>query len=513
MDSEGSSLRSLSTELLLLIFEHLSLPALLALSKTSRSFHYLALPIYLSRHGIMNPEPRALVLENRAVRALPGLEAALFITSLDYFSYKFVLRWEGEGSDFVRSVQQLHRFVYKLTEVKSVALDLGNIDSRWLDGLAIVNSAKWQPDFLRLLDTILDRKCTSLTVTHGYFLPSSSLKVSSTYRTRVGDSVSAVTSFLGSSLSVGHKVPVRAEPPLHADLQMLCVHSNLLLSHPVYDWTMQTINRSSITSLSLRFPGWSSGDWAIVLSSIAVPSLKSFTAETIDIALVDLLKFLSRHPSIQSLNLHPYFNYSSPQKLPRRSKKLFLPQLASLSGNPKNIKTILSRFHSLPRLHAITLTLPLHQRVFRIADFEKLSMEIGRVVQGITPTVLALRFSVPYDISREEAIREQYASTQLPSVTTIAFSTDGHFAFSKWTLPLLPTWLTSFKSLQNVSLAEDCVPADPESRRRLINSISQKCPKIRAVTFGEQYHVQRIFIKAETEQGENGDALTGSPAS
>jgi hypothetical protein len=482
-------LTALSTELLLLIFESLLPPALLAVSKTSQRLHYLALPVYLSRYGIDDADLRSrhLVLENEAVCALPGLQTLITLTSLDSLSCKF----GGGDPHFAWEVHHLISFVLKLEGVKAVTLHLGNIDSRWVDGLAVLNSEGWKADFVNLLTRILEKGCTQLVVTHGHFLRIDVPEPSLHLRTRGGsirDSVSSIATFLIASPPRATLVTQHNAPPR---LQIFSIHSDLFFIDPFYEWFMQIMATSPIHTLSLRISGIPRETWSATLSSIAIPSLSNFLVETIDITFMDLLKFLSRHPSIQRLDLHPNFTYPGSRKLGRRTKRPQLPQLRCLSGSPGNVRDLLDVLRSpLPQLHSVELFLPIQQSVFRAVDFARLGGKIAAAIQGVMPKELSLKFLVPYfvdDHSRDNArIATNRVSPPLNSVQTLILSSDGHFAFIKWIMPGLPEWLSSFPALQRVSFASDCAPLDSPSRVALAQLVSHACLSITSVSMGEE---------------------------
>ena len=477
-----SKIFSLSTELLLLILDNVCTPGLLALARTSRLLHHLALPTYLSRYGIHDPTSRTLVLESdAAVQALPGLQISLFITSLDHLSYKF----RGVHPHFAREVHQLLCFVTRLSQVNEVTLDLGNIDSRWVDGFAITSSIVWKPDFLRLLDVILKKKCLSLTVTHGRFLnpapPSPpSFKLTNRHHvvTIIDDSLSAIRQFLGSSRRISSKHGVTLHHASYpSELYKFCIHADILFSPSFHEWTMGTINTCPITSLSFRLAGLHSSTWTSLLSCITIPTLTHFSPETADITFTDLLRFFSRHPSIIDVRLHAHINHLGSGRLSRPfiNKKRLLPNLASLGGCLGNINILLDYLQPVPQLQSMSLSLSVHQRPFQTSDFEKLNGEIGTVIQDTRPLALSLRFSVPFlhGESFESKPNDEIFLHSFRSVRALNLSTDGCFDFSRWIIPGLLNWLSkTFPALHDVSFASDCVPVDAEHRDAFVNTIS-----------------------------------------
>src|SRR5262245_26040592 len=79
-----ATLVDLPNELLLIIFAHLSSDDLYSLAVLCRRLHLIALPIYLSAHGIEDPqdfvspgkERATLLLNSVQLKALPGLRLA-----------------------------------------------------------------------------------------------------------------------------------------------------------------------------------------------------------------------------------------------------------------------------------------------------------------------------------------------------------------------------------------------------------------------------------------------------
>jgi hypothetical protein len=487
-----SRLLSLSTELLLLILENVRTSGLLALSRTSRLLHYLALPTYLSRHGINDPTSRKLVLESQAAHALPGFQISLFITSLDHLSYKF----KGVHPHFAREVNQFLRFVTRLSHINEVTLDLGNIDCRWVDGLAIASSNFWKPDFVRLLMVILQKKCVSLTITHGRFLnpdlPFHGPSALASRHTIIGDSVSAIKKLLGpvNSHRSAADYGMALRPTYSNELHKFCIHADVLLTRPFHDWMMGTLNTSPITSLSFRLLGLHPTTWTNILSSVTIPTLSQFSPESPDITFDDLLRFFFRHPSIVDVGLHPHINHLDSGRLPGpRTKKRLLPNLASLSGSPGNIRTLLNYLHPVPQLQSISLSLRVHQRLFQTSDFGKLNSEIGVVMQDTKPLALSLRFSVPFNIDEpfeSKPGKNENFLLSFPSVQTLSFSTDGRFDFTRWIIPVLLDWLSkTFPALHHVSFAGNCVPVEADLRAAFVHTISQTYRGIELEIVGE----------------------------
>ncbi|KAF9460759.1 hypothetical protein BDZ94DRAFT_885655 [Collybia nuda] len=485
-------LLNLSTELLLLIFESLPAPALLSVSRASRQLHYLALPVYFSRYNISNIdlERGRLALEGDTMRALPGLQTSISLTSLDHLSCKF----SGGNSYFTWEVHHLCCLISKVERVRAVTLDLGNIDSRWIDGLTLINDKAWKERFICLLAGVVNKGCSHLVVTHGHFIPVDSPELLVNARKPRGsfrESVSSVTAFLKPPSSTLRKL---LEAPYLNQLENISIHSSLFFINPFHEWFIQIISTSPIHTLSLRLSGIPHKTWSSTLSRINIQSLSYFSAESVDIRFVDLQKFLSRHPSIETLDLHPNFVYAGPRNLGRRAKRPHLPEFHSLSGSPENVRDLLDTLRPpLPHLRTIKLSLPTQQSVFRAVDFLKLENKISEVIQGVMPTELSLRFLVPYfvdDQSRGVKAGSSYERVfpLFPSVQILKFVSDGHFAFVKWIIPKLPQWLATFPSLRHVMFSGDCTPSDSSGRTALVQSIGFACTTVTLIVMDKEHH-------------------------
>ncbi|KAG6857728.1 hypothetical protein H0H87_004144 [Tephrocybe sp. NHM501043] len=483
---EQSRLHSLSTELILVILEYLPNPALVSIAKASRDLHYLALPIFFARHGIeCSSELRALVLHEKAVPALPGLRAALFISSVDSISCKF----QGpEELHFTWGVVELLRFIHRLNRVSRLSLNVGNIDTRWVDGLATAASEAWKPGFIRLMDTAIERGCVSLTVANGHFLVASSLLKEGARLE--GPDVAPARTFMGLPLP-RRKQASRAQAAPQNKLTSFSVHSNMLLSPPFYEWTLQTLHSSPITSLSLRISGISQNTWPLVLDAISLPLLTSFAAETTDIAFPALLHFLKRHVNITTLVLHSHFTYPGSPARPKHYKKnVLVPNLTTLGGSTGNVRVLLSHLHpeTAVGVQEIALVIPQHQRIFQPADFVALGALIEAALCDITPIALSLRFSVPYETVHPREAGAEAQLLSMSSVERITFSTDGYFAFGKWVVPCIPAWLgKNFVKLRDVRLSGACIPSvDVEGRENFIRSIKESCSRVQTVMFEDE---------------------------
>lgn len=71
----------------------------------------------------------------------------------------------------------------------------------------------------------------------------------------------------------------------------------------MYPYTVGLINLSLSTSLYFRSIEIESSAWSQILYCLQIPTLKVFLLENLTIALLDVVFFLQRHPTITSLGL------------------------------------------------------------------------------------------------------------------------------------------------------------------------------------------------------------------
>lgn len=510
------NLLSLTTELILLVLDKCLTVDLHTIAQTSRQLHFLAIPLYLSRFGIRDGlQAKEIHLEGRYTLALLGLQCSLIVPPLERLSVKF-----NHATYFANELRRLLAFISHSERIREVTLHFGNIDSRWVNGLIAVSSVKWRTDLIKLLEILVERKCETLNVRLGYFLTYETLITAEQdveavpkHRAFIDRQISAVSNLLGvssSSTAVVKKITVRNRANSmsvqlqNRSLRTFRLHSNLFFTHPFYSWMMDMFRKTPITSLSLQASGVMEEEWTSFLQSLTIPTLNHVAFISMHILFPDLLIFISRHPHLTSVDLHPHYQCSLGKKLPKKWK-LSLPSLASIGGSPANVKLFLSRSQPLPALHHFSLSLPVHQRPFGLGDFEMINKMILTAINNYQPRTLTLEFLVPVvwddlpnDVNNNDYVTASSAGAEstraslFPTVETIRFSTDGSFAFSRWTLPLLPRWLATFTALRQVSLATDCLPQCSVERQWTVRAIKEACPRVSSVLLDDDKHVRKV---------------------
>ncbi|KAF8629440.1 hypothetical protein AX15_003485 [Amanita polypyramis BW_CC] len=508
--AQSLNLLSLTTEVLLLVLDKCLTVDLLSISQTSRQLHYVAIPLYLSRFSIRNGlSAKEIHLEGRYMHALLGLQSSLIVPSLDRLSVKF-----NDGIYFAQEVRRLLSFIRRSGRIREVTLHFGNIDSRWVNGLIAVSSVTWRSDLTKLLSMLVECKCEVLNLRQGYFLTYETLitteqdpVVLPKRRAFLGGRIPAMSSLFSASSTMTAKQAVRHQHPVLVELQdrslrTFRLHSNLFFTHSFYSWMMDMFRKTPIRSLSLQASGVMDEEWTSFLQSLTVPTLTHVAFISSYIPFPDLLLFISRHPQLTNVDLHPHFRYPPDKKLSKKWK-LSLPSLTSVGGNPENVRLFLNRLQPIPTLKHFSLSLPVHQRPFGLCDFEMVDKMIMSGTKNYRPRILTLEFLVPVicddlpnytnDDSGANLTRTYTRSVGLfPTVEIIRFSSDGCFTFSKWTLPLLPQWLASFPALKRVSLATNCLPQGGAERKTTMKAIKESCPNVKDVVLDDNEYVRRV---------------------
>ncbi|KAK2464294.1 hypothetical protein APHAL10511_003751 [Amanita phalloides] len=507
--SQKRNLLSLNTEVILLLLNKCLAVDLIAISQTSRRLHYIAMSLYLTRFGVKNGlQAKEVHLEGRCMHALHGLQSSLAIPGLDRLSVKF-----NDGIYFAQEIRHLISFISRSACIREVTLHFANIDSRWVNGLISVSSATWRSDLLKLLSILVERKCEVLNVRLGYFLTYETLitaeqdaAVIPKSRAFIDRQISAVSSLLGVSFT-GVKRRLVVQKPTSMDLQdrslrTFRLHCNIFFTHTFYSWMMEMFRKTPLTSLSLQALGVMEEEWTAFLRSLTIPTLTHVAFISSHILFQEILTFVSRHPYLTSVDLHPYYQCFVGKGLSKRWK-FALPGLDSIGGSPANVKLFLGRIQPTPAIQHFSLSLPVHQRPFGLGDFELVDKMILTAVKNYHPHTLTLEFVVPvisdelsYEASSGSgdsgASAAIYAHRRVfPSVETIRFSSDESFAFSKWILPLLPLWLATFPALKQVSLATSCLPQGAD-RQQFVEAIQEACPGVDNVLVDDNECVRKV---------------------
>ena len=491
----------LPDEIIIFILEDLEDDDLFSLALLSRQLHQLALPIYLTRNGISSrPSSQLLLFDDRSNSILKALNTALFKPSLN--SLLCTLLCHKSPDDLFRQILMINRLVGKVT-LNEASITFDKVDplepakeeivmSRFFEDIEDPDHGLAQEfgrELTVMMEMILASGCRSFTISH-----------SGTYSPPSNETKAAIlTNFHGLQF-IKEKVTKlllpfssmfpRLYPTSTNALKTFNLHSPIAIHPQLCRWTIDTLNNSNITSLSIsQNRSTKSSVWSLVLPCITIPSLSHLSIDLCSIKTVDLFKFLCRHPLIQDLFLGR--NILSP--IPSQTLiKNALKHVRQLTAHPKWLVHLLTPQGCLPSLSCIRILWRIQNKQhFSFATLNGLLEPIACRLGSIEELHLVLSFgsiSSDWMVSTPSTLNLRDGSSNLPPLTSV---THLELHIGTYSLPLavttrLPRWLAEFPvlaSLKMMTMAEAGPFCDSE-RDFFVRSVLSSCPKLDDVKFG-----------------------------
>ena len=495
----------LPNEIIIFILEDLEDDDLFSLALLSRQLHHLALPIYLSRNGISSrPSSQLLLFDDRSNPILKALNTALFKPSLN--SILCTLLCHKRPDDLFRQIHMINRLVGKVTlheasitfdEVVPVTPEKEEIVmSRFLGdnedpdhGLA----QEFGMELTVMMELILASGCRSFTISHsGTYLPPSNETKAAILANFHGLQF-IKEKFTKLLLPFTSMLPTLYPATTNA-LKTFNLHSPVAIHPHLCRWTINTLNNSNLTSLSIsQNRSTKSSVWSLVLPCITIPSLSHLSIDLCTIKTGDLFKFLSRHPLIQNLFLGR--NILSPNPSQTLIKNA-LKHVRQLTAHPKWLVHLLTPQGCFPSLSCIRILWRIQNKQhFSFIMLNGLLEPIARRLGSIKELHLVLSFGsissdwmVPILTTHSTInLRDGFSSNSSPLICV----THLELHIGTYSLPLavtsrLPRWLAEFPvlaSLKVMTMAEAGPFCDSE-RDFFIRSVFASCPKLGDLEFG-----------------------------
>ncbi|KAF8167304.1 hypothetical protein B0H34DRAFT_10590 [Crassisporium funariophilum] len=394
VEQQTASLHILPIELLLHICDDSGFPKnilLYQLSRVSRYFHNICIHHLLPRYGILNASKySAIVIPSGKgeapeqmlypVDGLSALRLALSVTEIQELTCTF----PDPGLDFhdlVHHMERLQSLITRLTKVEKVTLTFDKDVCYCKGDETGALLVRWAYHSGRLLNTILEKGCTCLTVRGArYLVQSYTLHVDTAKRATVAKTLAMVRAKIspkpphstapiqvmrgdgwrfhrGLNDPVGPKGLTRLSPAAQKAtvLRSMEISSSSCLLPPLLQWTIHTLQASLVEELILSGITLSYELWQVVFSLIAdaSPMLGRLVLKDIRHVMADsLFEFISRLRELKCLTIGEDLEYIDRGYSGRLPKLL---SLTSLSAPSVWVEKLFN--HSgLPRLQDLTMS-------------------------------------------------------------------------------------------------------------------------------------------------------------
>lgn len=444
---------------------------------------------------------------------LQALSIALFRPTLKRIHCTF--NFCGPKKELVQNVRWVVRLASKLSRIDEVHFDFIhipvvtrglNISDSWYKHLLAGDIGnEWEQEFLGLFRSVLETGCTTLTMClqgTGWSVASTPDQLASAVGWKWSSWLSeplphSVIMDLFKSLKwytsqgVGLFFGPSAATPRNVDLETFNLHSSMLLHAQFCSWTIETLNSSSISTLSLKHLCIHRDAWNVILPRITLHALSSLSIDACTIGYTELSNFLVRHPQVKHLYLGRRL---TPPPSDARLSKSALRQLTHLSATLEYLINLLSPANSLPSLTNVVLMV----RIRRGYHFDFAG--IDNVLSSISHRLRQVNFSL--ELSLESSMNDwmfQEMSPERQGTRSILLHvTNMRINLRTYDLPRdvmmsFPRWLSCFPGLKQTSITtpSQIPPTDVLLLHPFFHSIKKLCPRIETVEIsGHLYDVE-----------------------
>ncbi|KIM41225.1 hypothetical protein M413DRAFT_445266 [Hebeloma cylindrosporum] len=522
-----ATLCDLPTEVLLEIIQQLDNPALVNLARTCHCVHFLALDTFFSKNDIWEPKSGWVVAYNTPVETLPALHIALFVQWLDQLHYWFNFPMDR----MIEEVRALRALVSRLPTIRLVKLHFSVVDQHYFYEQGALDPVVWKKEVQSLLDLILEKGCSELSVQGGETLvklyphhggvvafPAEDINVRRRKQLRglfgkVGlrPFMEFANQFFAPSqdtileTATERKVTI---PTSNAKPTHLSIHSDMLLQNPFLEWTMALLSSaaSTIRTLSIKFLDLPQETWKIFLNNVNLPQLLDFkiTSDIIvpldGVSFIDIHAFLSHHSTtIETLQL---YGVGTPRGVwdPSTLTTPILSRLQRIIAHPcytiwilnnlvmDNIKNLLLNKDASPNLTEIGIASESHRGAapFYYSLFDE---ALERIATFPSKKIkLTLRFAsfgrsdVTDWIQKHLATNNASKSTiisRLNNVTSLVISSFSNAKYDYKVIEMLPDWLGMFANVTAIEFTDQ----HPEivkilEEKEFVRKVAMACPKV-----------------------------------
>ena len=339
-----------------------------------------------------------------------------------------------------------------------------------------------------MIELILASGCDSLTISHsGPYLPPSDETKTAILANFYGlQFIKKEVTRLLRPLSFMFP---RLSPVTTNGLRNFNFHSPIAIHPHLCRWTINTLNNSNLTSLSIsQNRSTESSVWSLVLPCVTIPSLSHLSIDLCSIKSGDLFKFLRRHPSIQNLFLGRSILSPNPSQTLIKNA---LKDLRQLTAHPKWLVHLLTPQGCFPSLSCIRILWRIQNKQhFSFSVLNGLLEPIARRLGSIKELHLVLSFG---SISSDWMVSSMVDTRDGPNSPPPPLTRVTHLELDigTYSLPLamgirLPKWLAEFPVLAGLKIMSMSQggPFCASEKDFFIRSVLMSCPKLDGVDFG-----------------------------
>ncbi|KAJ7460294.1 hypothetical protein FB451DRAFT_1371752 [Mycena latifolia] len=410
---ELAGILDLPTEILVGIFENPAFPTdtLDSLARVCRRLHFIALPLYFSRHAMdSTPNSVVITMDTEGRDLLSVLQSALFIPQTENITCVFPHPSCTSILPLLPHLRRVEAFISRLLFVKHVTLALDTPGSVCLSVGDDQELRAWTSNLEALLNCIIKKQCNSLAVRHGgQFTRAYELCPPIPPRRRISRFLGPVEKLLATQGQARdpygfRRVPKQGQSRVGmampedvscaAQLTSLDLESAILLLPPGLDWTLAALRSGRIASLTLHHYLVEPIIWSTVLPLIAsaAPNLTTLVLlEAEGMSDIDVLVFLSQLPLIKHLTIS-----TSRTTIiePHGHPVVELLHLQTLRASRSFIDYFLLMPASLPNIESICILCPIAEMGLDISEF---AARLAPITDALDDHGLAPKLSIAVD--------------------------------------------------------------------------------------------------------------------
>ncbi|KAJ7460248.1 hypothetical protein FB451DRAFT_1563333 [Mycena latifolia] len=429
--SRPIGLVDLPTELLLKIFEYpIPTDTLYSLAFLCRRLHFIALPLYFSRHGV-DSIPNSVVIDMRTDRrdVLTALQTALFIPETPNITCFFPHSSCTSIFLLLPHLRRLERFISRLPFVNDVTLRFDTQGSMCL----YVGDDQALKDLGGLLNCIVKKRCNSLTIPSVCQFTWASEPAHIERRTASHFEMAIPSGVSRSSHLTSLNIP----------------SANLILP-PALHWTLGAIRNCRAMSLTLCRTVAEPEIWSIILPLIAsaAPNLTKVALLKAEfIPDLDILDFIAQLPLLED----PTISSHSTAIIQDGNPVAEFRHLETLRAPSNFIQYFLGHPGCLPKLERICISWPGHPMSI---DLSVLYSLLASIIHTLDALSLAPELSVSLD-----TMMYRHASFTPPLRDDLRQCLDRILALEIRVLPFFFTdvggmgsWIAAFRRVQRVDI-------------------------------------------------------------